>query len=391
MKNLTFALLLVPAVFVLPAALVAGGDPIADARAAARSGDGAKTGELLGEAVARAHRAGDLLAEQEAAEAWREILSKRRQMATGDALEAALLAKLDPKRCGAFFSAPVLAGDLLLESAATGECPDLPKHAAILRPFIKGGKSGTGLAVLARLASGMVEARGAAPDKGVEFLDSALKSAGEEGWADIGVAAGVELAALHLKQGREDAAAAAVGAFAALLTARSGNRLRNLATKAVEKRLAGAPEKVLAPWKSAQEYLSPATSSAGADGGAGADGASSPHPVSPLGEALKKLPAGRILATVERIDRGFELRVSWDPRFRGTLKEVEGTKYLDDGGLTVGLSDAGVALRMTDPRGLDGQPGASSEREEGLAWYRLARKETWNLSKDGVVTITAGR
>jgi hypothetical protein len=38
---------------IAPAA--AGGDPLLEARSAARSGDGAKTGDLMGTAVARAH------------------------------------------------------------------------------------------------------------------------------------------------------------------------------------------------------------------------------------------------------------------------------------------------------------------------------------------------
>ena len=97
------------------------------------------------------------------------------------------------------------------------------------------------------------------------------------------------------------------------------------------------------------------------------------------------------MATVERTATGFEFRVSWDPKFRGLQKRTDGTRYLDEGGLTLGFADWAVGVAMADPEGLMGQPGESSRMKAGHAWYRLARGETWSLSKDGVVVISGGR
>ena len=374
-------------------------DPLlAEARAAHRGGDPEKAGALLGEAVAKAQKAGNLLAEQEAAEVFRELIGRRRPGVPGD-VEPALMERLDARRCGAFFSAPLLAGEILLDAVVSGESDGLGKAAAVLKPHVKGGKSGKAVGVLSRLAAAVVEARGAAPEKAVEFLDAVIKDAAAEDWVDVATAAGVELAALHVRSGREDEAAAAVAGFTALLGPKTEQRFLQYARTAVEKRLSGAPEKVLAPWKSAMEGPygvgsafggGGAGGAGGAPGGGGAGGGAEPE-LSPLGKALKGTAAGRPVATVERTATGFEFRVSWDPKFRGLQKRTDGTRYLDEGGLTLGFADWAVGVAMADPEGLMGQPGESSRMKAGHAWYRLARGETWSLSKDGVVVISGGR
>ena len=252
-------------------------DPLlAEARAAHRGGDPEKAGALLGEAVAKAQKAGNLLAEQEAAEVFRELIGRRRPGVPGD-VEPALMERLDARRCGAFFSAPLLAGEILLDAVVSGESDGLGKAAAVLKPHVKGGKSGKAVGVLSRLAAAVVEARGAAPEKAVEFLDAVIKDAAAEDWVDVATAAGVELAALHVRSGREDEAAAAVAGFTALLGPKTEQRFLQYARTAVEKRLSGAPEKVLAPWKSAMEGPYGVGSAFGGGGAGGAGGARRPR------------------------------------------------------------------------------------------------------------------
>ena len=185
---------------------------LAEAKTQARASEHLKAAGLFGDAFAAVQKAGDIVGEQEVDEAWREFLDRVPEVPRRGGQEvsstvpgprevtAALMERLDPARCGAFVSAPCLAGDLLLDAIRRGDGRYVAEAAAVLEPHGKGPKSGTGLKVLAMLARGTKEAAsadGKAAASLVEARDAALR----QDWTDLSLAAGVELAALHAKAG----------------------------------------------------------------------------------------------------------------------------------------------------------------------------------------------
>ena len=377
-------------------------DLLAEAKAKARASENGKASALFGEALALAQKQGDLLAEQEAFDAFREFLERlpgppkeggrEVESIAGGSREAlaAVLSKLDPKRCGAFVSAPCLAGDLLVLAVEKGDGRFVEQAAAALAPHAKGGKSGLGLATLAKLGAALkARTPGEDPAAADAPLEEAFAAAVQENWTDLAMAAGVELAArAAARPGEAAPAKAAVERLARLLAPETDLRLCTWLRSMVDVRLKGAPEEVLKPFADAfAARVGGSASSAGGRGGRGGEGADSAAPVSPLGEALRKAPRGSPLGTVARAKGGFEFRVAWDAKFRGVHQHQDGVKHLDEGGLTVSFLAWSVAMRMADPEGTRGQPGESSRPEEGRAFYRLARGETWALSKEGIVSI----
>jgi hypothetical protein len=125
---------------------------------------------------------------------------------------------------------------------------------------------------------------------------------------------------------------------------------------------------------------------AGAKGGAAVD---SENPVSPLGLAHGRTEAGKPLASVARTAKGFEFRVEWDPAFRASRAREPGVGYLDEGGLAVALSNWSVGLALVDLVGNRAGPPGQPVPAPGQAFYRLAPEETWTLTKDGLVQVSA--
>lgn len=376
-------------------------DLLAKAKEKARAAEVMEAAGLYGDALALAQKQADLLVEQEVFDAFTEFLQKvprppregGREVAstTGTPRDvlAAVLSRLDAKRCGAFVSAPCLAGDLLLEAIGKGDGKFVKEAAAALAPHAK-GKSGLGLATLAKFGATLQETpSGAAPPAGGGPLELIFATASQEGWIDVAMAAGVELAARDLA--RPDGAAAAkasVERLAALVTAKTEARLVVWIREAADARLKGASEEVLKPLADAIAGIGgQSVSAAGGAGGAGGKGGEAGKPISPLGEVLRKGGRGGPIGTATRTKEGFEFRVAWDPKFKGVHQHQDGVKHLDDGGLTVAFLDWSVAARMADPVGTRGQPGESSHPEPGRAFYRIARGETWTLRADGVVAV----
>lgn len=358
-----------------------GEDLLARAGAKARSGAPEEAAALYGEALAAAQKEGDLLEEQAAANAFLDLVGNLRGKSPEGVLAAAL-GKMDAKRCGAFVSAPLLAGEVVLSVALTGEPKNLAAAAAVLQPHAKSAKSGLWIRTAALLAKSMGTARGESPAAAAASLQEAIDAALAEQWADLALAAGVELAALQLRLGDKEKARAAVGAAVSLLGPKTEQRYLRWWNGAAETRLKDAPEEVLEPWKNSAAYM-PQGGSVSAGGGRGGAGGSGGSGASPLGKALMKASRTTALATAARTRDGFEVRVSWDPKFRGVQQRQDGQRYLDDGGLTLAFADWGVSVALLDLTGGHGQPGESSEAETARAFYRLARGETWGLSKDG--------
>src|SRR5262245_9619954 len=120
-------------VVLLAATATFGKDPNAaaleEAKALAAKGDALGAAARFGDAVATAQAAGNLQAEQAAAESFESGFDKLPPDAPGDtkdrptraAILAAAMKELDANRCGAFVSAPVLARNVLRRATATGE------------------------------------------------------------------------------------------------------------------------------------------------------------------------------------------------------------------------------------------------------------------------------
>jgi len=371
---------------------------LAQAKEKARAGEPAAAAGLFGDAFALVQKQSDLVVEQEVFDAFREFVERLppppleggKEVASvagspRDAL-AAVLCRLDPKRCGGFVSAPCLAGDLLLVAIEKGDGKYVKEAAVALAPHAK-GKSGLALATLAKLAAVLQETpSGAAAPADGGALDSIVATATQEEWIDLAMAAGVERAARAVA--RPDGAAAAktaVEALAALVTPKTSPRLVSWLRMTTTARLKGAPEELLKPLTAA--FAAQGGSSAAGAGGRGANGADSAKPVSPLGDILRKGSKAALVGIASRTKEGFEFHVAWDPKYKGVHQHQDGVTYLDDGGLTVAFLDWAVALQMADPAGTAGQPGGRSDPEPGRAFYRVGRGESWSVRADGVVTV----
>src|SRR5688572_5805040 len=186
-------------------------EKLAEARAHAKASEHLKAAGSYGDALAEAQKAGDLVAEQEVADAFFEFLERvptPRGTATGSTstvagprdVKAAVMARLDPARCGAFVSAPCLAGELLVDAIRAGDGLYVAEAAAVFEQHEKGIKSGAGLKVLAILARGMKEAA-AGEQKAAATFTEVRDASVRQYWTDLALAAGVELAALPAKKG----------------------------------------------------------------------------------------------------------------------------------------------------------------------------------------------
>lgn len=373
-------------------------EKLAEARAQAKASEHLKAAGSYGDALAAVQAAGDLVAEQEVAEAFFEFLERLPRQPRGTATgststvagprdaKAAVMARLDPVRSGAFVSAPCLAGELLVDAIRAGDGLFVAEAAAVLEPHGKGTKSGAGLKVLAILARGLKEAA-AGEEKAAATLAEARDAALRQDWTDLGLAAGVELAALAAK--RKDAAKArsTVATLARLVSPKVDRRHLSWCSDALRDRLKELPPEVLKPFADAVAPILQ-KGEPGTAGGSGGRAVDSENPVSPLGVAHGRTEAGKPLATVARTDKGFEFRVEWNPNFRAPRAREPGVGYLDEGGLTVALCNWSVGLARVDFVGNQSGPAGLHVPPPGQAFYRLAPGETWTLTKDGLVQIS---
>jgi hypothetical protein len=392
------------ATFVLAASAAAKDTPqsvLDDAKALAKRGDALKTAERFGDAIALAQAAGDLAAEEAAADetakfvddAYRESLRNQAKgggtndAPTQSALLAAILRKLDPVRCGAFVSAPVLARGVLQLATETGDFASVADAAKVAASHGSRATSGRAAAVVAKYADGMRAVADGKYDVAALLLDAACADAGKSGWIDLAAHAGTEAAASWFRAGAADKAAASATSVAALFDGKSHLSVVIRWSKFAHARLAGAPPAVVKPVDDAVARYGGA-GAPGAPGGRGGKGASAgATPISDVGKLLPRLAKGKPFVSVARVAKGMEVR--WTTTAEKPVKEfADGVEIVDEGGVTVALCDRSVALMMIDLEGTRGQPGGRGEPQAVRAFYLLAEGETWNVSKEGVVTIT---
>jgi hypothetical protein len=233
----------------------------------------------------------------------------------------------------------------------------------------------------------MREAATGDASKAVVPLGEALDVALAEGWEELAVHVGAELAATWLMAGDVEKAKETLGRLAASLDESPERTFRVDATAVLNARLAGAPADVLAAlpeW--ARSPAGPGSvSAAGGAGGIGGKGGG--RDVSKVGAALARHPKAKPLVTVARKEKGWEIRQGFDPKFRATQPRDDLVKHHADGGVTVSFHRWSVGLAMIDPTGLSGQPGEGSHRSLARAFYLVGKGETYALLKDATVTI----
>lgn len=377
-----------------------------EAKALAEKRQGLAAAERFGEAIALAQAAADLETESQAAEALDDIVSSapRPRPATGGAgatgteqptsslaLLAAAMRKLDPARCGAFVSAPVLARNVLLAASESGEMRHVPDAAAVAAKHAMRAGSGRCAEVVARYAEGLCAILEKRPADATAPLQSATEDAAKSGWPDLATHAGTELAVAWLAAGDEAKATAAVAAVAARVPDEMDGSVVSRWMACLNARLADAPAAVRKPADDAIRSY-PEARRAGRDGGAGgagaAGGAAGEEPVSDVGRLFRKLAAGKSFVSVTCTAAGHDVRWATAPKKKLLRPFSLGEQFVDEGGVTLGFAGRSVALRRVDLVGLDGKPGDHGDVGPVRAHYLLADGETWSVTKSGVVTIS---
>jgi hypothetical protein len=402
---MTRAMCLVAAVVLLAGTTTFGKDPgaaaLEEAKALAAKGDALGAAGRFGDVVAAAQAAGDLQAEQAAAEAFESWFDKLPADAAGDtkdrptraAVLTATLRKLDASRCGAFVSAPVLARNVLRRATETGDFAAVPDAAKVAAAHASKATSGRAAAVVAKYAEGMrAVAEGRFADATAP-LDAAAAEAVKAGWIDLAAHACTELAATWLHEKAPDKAAAAVAATVSACETSCGPMFVGEWQTMLAKRAPDGPEGLRKPLDDLMARITAAgagrgSGGSGASGAPGAPGGSGPR-VSPIGKLLAKLPKGKAFVSTTRSAKGFELRWTTAPDAKPVSAfDESGVTFLGEGGVWLAFLGRGVALMVVDPVGNRGGFGGTFRLSDARAYYLLAEGETWNVSKDGVVTIT---
>ena len=323
-----------------------------------------------GDELAQAQKRGDLVEIQ-------KIVRKTR--ANNAAALHELMMTLDAGRSRAFVSAHIIARNLLLDATRTGEQKFVGDAARVIAKHVKGKGVGKCAKAVKFYADGMTDTD---TDKALFALSKAHRVFCDEGWAVLAMHTGVEIATRS-----QDAAAgaAAIEKLFPLFPEDADYNLRQVFRALVEARLAGTSNEVRTACDKVLATKKPGGSVSAAGGAGGKGGFVA---TSKVGKALGRYPKKKSLVTAKRTRGGFDIREGFDKRYRHTQALKHGLVFHDDGGVTLGFWGYAVGLGMVDPSGRNGQPGGSSVGPgRHLAYYFLARGETWGFNKTGVVTI----
>ncbi len=368
------------------------------AMAADGRGETMKAAALYGEAVAITHAAEDIEAEQKAADAlvtFADAVSRRLAANAGKkppdptlgTVLAAVLAKLDPARPGAYVSAPVLARNLLCLATEEGEFRGVADVAKVTAAHRTKAGSGRAAPVVAKYGDGLTSVGAGAFEAGGATLDAVTAEAVKGHWLDLAAHAGTEAAAAWVRAGKPEKAVATVTAVATAIEAGdSPSRRSQDWSRFAAKRLADAP----APVRKPLEDLVAKSAGQGdqSSGGSAAGGSPTARGASTVARMLSHLAKGRPFVSVQCSAKG------WTVGWMTKKSEPESAafdssgKCVDEGGITLALSDRSVALRAIDYAGTAGQIG-DGRPSIARAFYLIDEGETWSVASDGVVSITA--
>ncbi len=350
-----------------------------------------------GKAIAKVQKKGDVFAEQrlfdslhKALERVRPVRGGRKGMG-GRTVKAALLAfmaELDPKRGGAFVSAHALAAALLYDATREGDpCAGGPAE-AVLAHVVARPKRGQHARAMHRYAQGLVALKQKKNDEASTALGEALAAMAAGQWLYDAMHVAVELAVLRRALGDDAGAVKALETVETLVPRKDPDLfLGDVWSDLVRRRLAKAPEAVLAPHERLRFWWHPGT-----PGGRGGQGRS--HPTgkdeSRLGAAWKRFSKRKALVTVVRDGYHFEVRYGFDKSFKegvspGHFMRPYRKDRLD--GVILWIWGWGVGLAGLDRTGLAGTPTEPWEPTPFQAVYMLATGETWSINKKGEVSI----
>lgn len=378
-----------------------------DAKVLIREGKPLEAAGRFGDAAAAAHRSGDLGAEQDAAEALRSAMDGVATATPADAvagttgtkptrasLLAAVLAKLDAKRAGAFVSAPCLARRLVLEATETGDRAFVRAARPALAANASQGKGGRAAAAFLKYADALLalDADEKGASKAPALLRETFDEAVERKWPELAVHAGSELALTSLTAGDTAGAAATLRTtLAALDTARDSVPLMRWRSW-IRVRTKDAPKDVLDALGLGGDLAeSGGAGGAGGAGGKGGKGGAGGRGAdgSPYGRWAARARKSEAVVRAKLGPSGFEMRLGWTDGAAGSQPIVQGCPHWNRDGVTLAFDGRAVCVRMLDPTGLAGQPGESSEASVWSALHLVAEGETWSLLRDGTVTVTA--
>jgi hypothetical protein len=355
---------------------------LADAAAAAKSNRSKDAAKALGRAAAMTHKANDLLAEQMVGTQLVALLQPLDGTSLAEAL-AEVLSGLDAKRAGAFVSARALAGELLMLATRSGSTAHAPEASKALSAQSGALKSGKEARHLASYAKGLELVSLGKAAEAIAPLELALKGAAEEGWTDVALHVGTELAAQALAGGDSGKASESLATVATLIKPDTSPDLVQTWRNAVRTRLKGAPADVLVPFEAAVKPFGEKTKT----------GSSVNNPgnrlgnLSKVGRAWDRMSPTQAIVTVKRLDDGFEVTPSYAPDLKAKQRLASAFTHHTEGGLGLGFRERGVALLLIDFEGTR-HPAASNAVPPGTALYRLARGESWVVGRNGVVRIS---
>ncbi|MBI3846401.1 MAG: hypothetical protein HY292_17370 [Planctomycetes bacterium] len=353
--------------------------------------------DTFSRAIALAHKANDVLVEQQVSDAFAEFLRKipgdtpggpgpvDRVLASSrrDAY-AGILRKLESKRGDAFVSAHMLGTQLLFAATNNNDDDHVPEAVEAVAAYARAQKANQCASAIALYARGGVARTHKKNDEAIAPLDQALKTCVAEGWSELAAYVGTELAADALDRKQTPKAREAMEAVASTFTKDTSPRAAQVWQRLVGTRLEGAPAEVLEPHANAMKAFESGGGEAGAPGGAGG----APGPTK-LGKAWKDFSATAAIVTVQRTKEGFEIREGFDREFKATRAIAAQMPPFADGGVTLAFDGPSAALLSIDLESGPGAPGETPWPTMANAYYRLAVGETYAVSKQGVVTISA--
>jgi len=382
-----------------------GGAALEEAKALAAKGDALGAAGRFGDAVAAAHAAGDLQAEQAAANALAEWFgalrtnqsksAAKRADTVGDAalappsratLLAGVLSRLDPDRCGAFVAAPVLARNVFVLSTMDGDLSGVAVAMEVAQVHATRASSGRSAAVVARYGAGLTELVAGRFEAAAGTLDRAAAEAAEARWVDIAAFAGTEAAVAWTRAGKHDHAAASLSVAVDAVRYRGSGRFAADWRELMSKRLADAPASVREPADGLPDWIRKQTTQPGL-GGRGQQGWSTPE--TPVVTWLRSHDDAATFVGAKRHGRRFVVSFQAPVETRDVVELDTGVGYESCGGVTLGFCRGSVGLAdIQFPGPAKGGSGGRGSPSPIRAYYLLAEGETWNVAKDGVVTIT---
>ncbi len=298
-----------------------------------------------------------------------------------------LMKPLDAERGGAWLSAHLLAGQLLMRATWAGDFRYVAEAAKVLEARAGAKNPGLGAGTMLSYARGMLALEAKRDAEAGDSLSLAVETMVREGWSDLACFAGTELAALHVRTGKEGAASEVMARIASLCPAEGDPQLTEIWERVVKARLGGAPAAVRRPCEAALEAQRKAGSTGVPPGEEGEGATGGATATSLLGRRLPGLSKRKPIMQAVRSPAGFGLKTEFDDRFKFTQPYLPGVRHRGNQGISLSFFGAAVALAKFDLTGKEDDPRSYPLPSPFEAFYHLANGEEWRITKGGAVTV----